>query len=148
MAAAVLEKDKNLFLQSFTQKNVLINLSSSLHDSKLRKYFILGIGFHHAGLTLEDRILVEDCFRNRLIMVLLCTNTLAMGVNLPAHLVVIKSTEFYCRGKLEEYSESTLLQMIGRAGRPQYDNKGVAVILTHNKNVVSLLKLFEDRKVY
>lgn len=42
-----------------------------------------------------------------------------MGVNLPAHLVVIKSTVQYVGGSCEEYSEADLLQMIGRAGRPQ-----------------------------
>lgn len=47
------------------------------------------------------------------------TRTLAMGVNLPAHLVVIKSTMQYVAGSCEEYSEADLFQMIGRAGRPQ-----------------------------
>lgn len=47
------------------------------------------------------------------------TSTLAMGVNLPAHLVVIKSTMHYAGGMFEEYSETDILQMIGRAGRPQ-----------------------------
>lgn len=42
-----------------------------------------------------------------------------MGVNLPAHLVVIKSTMQYVGGSCEEYCKSDLLQMIGRAGRPQ-----------------------------
>ena len=47
------------------------------------------------------------------------TSTLAMGVNLPAHLVVVKSTQHYVMGVYQEYSESQVLQMIGRAGRPQ-----------------------------
>lgn len=47
------------------------------------------------------------------------TSTLAMGVNLPAHLVIVKSTQFYNAGKHEEYPKSQVLQMIGRAGRPQ-----------------------------
>lgn len=47
------------------------------------------------------------------------TSTLAMGVNLPAHLVIIKSTMHYAGGMFEEYSETDILQMIGRAGRPQ-----------------------------
>lgn len=42
-----------------------------------------------------------------------------MGVNLPAHLVIIKSTQHYVMGMYQEYSESQVLQMIGRAGRPQ-----------------------------
>ena len=42
-----------------------------------------------------------------------------MGVNLPAHLVVIKSTLHYVMGVYQEYTETQVLQMIGRAGRPQ-----------------------------
>lgn len=56
----------------------------------------------------------------------------AMGVNLPAHLVVIKSTEQYESGMYREYSESQLLQMMGRAGRPQFDTTATAVIMTKN----------------
>ncbi|TKC48508.1 hypothetical protein EI555_003109, partial [Monodon monoceros] len=57
-------------------------------------------------------------------------STLAMGVNLPAHLVVIKSTMHYAGGMFEEYSETDILQMIGRAGRPQFDTTATAVIMT------------------
>ncbi|TSQ69526.1 putative ATP-dependent DNA helicase HFM1 [Bagarius yarrelli] len=53
-----------------------------------------------------------------------------MGVNLPAHLVVIKSTMHYVGGACEEYSEADMLQMIGRAGRPQFDTSATAVIMT------------------
>ncbi|XP_078502361.1 putative ATP-dependent DNA helicase HFM1 isoform X3 [Lissotriton helveticus] len=58
------------------------------------------------------------------------TSTLAMGVNLPAHLVVIKSTMHYVGGMFQEYSETDILQMIGRAGRPQFDTTATAVIMT------------------
>ncbi|KAG8132631.1 hypothetical protein E2320_010473 [Naja naja] len=58
------------------------------------------------------------------------TSTLAMGVNLPAHLVVIKSTMHYAGGMFQEYSETDILQMIGRAGRPQFDTTATAVIMT------------------
>ena len=54
-----------------------------------------------------------------LVVNLVTTSTLAMGMNLPAHLVVIKSTAHYVGGACEEYSETDILQMIGRAGRPQ-----------------------------
>jgi len=50
---------------------------------------------------------------------LVSTSTLAMGVNLPAHLVIIKSTQLYVMGCYQEYTETQMLQMIGRAGRPQ-----------------------------
>lgn len=73
-----------------------------------------------------------------IVEVLCATATLAMGVNLPAHLVVLKGTRRYCsadenpdhvRG-YKEYDKSACLQMIGRAGRPQFDTEGVAVIMT------------------
>ena len=74
-----------------------------------------------------------------LLQVLCTTSTLAMGVNLPAHLVIIKGTRRYCGGAsgdgsgYEEYDRSMCLQMAGRAGRPQFDNEGVAVIMTQRQ---------------
>lgn len=65
---------------------------------------------------------------------LIATATLAWGVNLPAHLVVVKGTEYY-DGKTKRYNDmpiTDVLQMMGRAGRPQFDNQGVAVILVHD----------------
>lgn len=73
------------------------NIHFSLQDDKLRSALPRGMAFHHAGLAEDDRILIENLFRNRHIKLLLCTSTLAMGVNLPAHLVIIKSTEVTTR---------------------------------------------------
>ena len=64
------------------------------------------------------------------------TSTLAMGVNLPAHLVIIKSTMFYNLGVYQEYPDTQVLQMIGRAGRPQFDTSATAVIMTKNQTKV------------
>ncbi len=50
---------------------------------------------------------------------LIWCSLIADKVNLPAHLVVVKSTLHYVGGMFQEYSESQILQMIGRAGRPQ-----------------------------
>ena len=68
------------------------------------------------------------------IQVLIATATVAWGVNFPAHLVIVKGTEFY-DGKLKRYVDmpiTDVLQMIGRAGRPQYDHQGVAMVLVHD----------------
>lgn len=66
-----------------------------------------------------------------------------MGVNLPAHLVVLKGTRRWCsdtgeRAGYKEYDRSTCLQMIGRAGRPQFDTEGVAVIMTQKQVLAEL----------
>lgn len=60
-----------------------------------------------------------------------------MGVNLPAHLVIIKSTEYYNFNGYKEYDEFQILQMIGRAGRPQFDTTATAIIMTKNSMKVN-----------
>lgn len=101
----------------------------SVQDESLRHTLTFGIGLHHAGLPRKDRELVEKLFRDRLIQVIISTSTLAWGVNLPAHLVIIKGTEYFQNGRYQSYPLSDLLQMIGRAGRPLLDDKGVACVL-------------------
>ena len=113
--------------------------------SKLQRVLIHGIAYHHAGLDVDDRRLVEESFSSGLIRVLCATSTLAMGVNLPAHLVIVKGTSAY-RGTGEgggyhDIDHASLLQMIGRAGRPSYDSSGTAVIMTDNDSKARIEKL-------
>ncbi|XP_055059840.2 probable ATP-dependent DNA helicase HFM1 isoform X1 [Misgurnus anguillicaudatus] len=128
-SAAVLAKDAR-FIMSVEHKHRLMKYANSLLDSKLKDLILCGIGYHHAGMEVSDRKVVEDAFTVSDLPVLFTTSTLAMGVNLPAHLVIIKSTLHYVGGAYEEYSEADLLQMIGRAGRPQFDTTATAVIMT------------------
>eukprot|EP01100_Stratorugosa_tubuloviscum_P015682 TRINITY_DN921_c0_g1_i6.p2 TRINITY_DN921_c0_g1~~TRINITY_DN921_c0_g1_i6.p2 ORF type:complete len:174 (+),score=60.72 TRINITY_DN921_c0_g1_i6:1927-2448(+) len=111
--------------------NEFSNILGKIQDSNLRHTLAFGIGLHHAGLTNSDRNLVEKLFGVVKIQILISTSTLAWGVNLSAHLVVIKGTEFY-DAKSKQYVDFPItdaLQMMGRVGRPQFDNSGVAVIL-------------------
>lgn len=82
----------------------------------------------------KDRQLVERLFLEGGLMVLFTTTTLAVGVNLPAHLVIVKNTKRYVDSSVgyAEYDRASVLQMIGRAGRPQFDDSGTAVILTED----------------
>ena len=60
------------------------------HNKELRDLFTDGFSIHHAGMLRSDRSLVERLFAEGLVKVLVCTATLAWGVNLPAHAVIIK----------------------------------------------------------
>ncbi|NXP81459.1 HFM1 helicase, partial [Ramphastos sulfuratus] len=128
-AASVLAKDAK-FLLSAEQKQRLQRSANSLKDSRLRDLLMCGVAYHHAGMEIPDRKIIEGAFTVGDLPVLFTTSTLAMGVNLPAHLVVIKSTMHYVGGVFQEYSETDILQMIGRAGRPQFDTTATAVIMT------------------
>ncbi|XP_051713468.2 probable ATP-dependent DNA helicase HFM1 isoform X2 [Oryctolagus cuniculus] len=128
-AASVFVKDAK-FVLTMEQKQRLQKYAYSVRDLKLKDILIHGVAYHHAGMELSDRKVVEEIFTIGDLPVLFTTSTLAMGVNLPAHLVVIKSTMHYAGGMFEEYSETDILQMIGRAGRPQFDTTATAVIMT------------------
>lgn len=107
--------------------------ASRVRDPSLAHALAHGVGMHHAGLHDSDRSLVEQLFLTSSIRVLVATATLAWGVNLPAHLVVIKGTEYFdgASKRYVDFPITDVLQMMGRAGRPQFDTSGVAVILVH-----------------
>jgi activating signal cointegrator complex subunit 3 len=63
---------------------------SKSRNRELRELFPFGFGIHHAGMLRSDRNLAERMFTKGFIKVLICTATLAWGVNLPAHCVIIK----------------------------------------------------------
>ncbi|KAI9006624.1 Sec63 Brl domain-containing protein [Phycomyces nitens] len=114
-----------------------------INDETLKMSLAFGIGLHHDGLTDNDRRLVEELFLNTKIQVLIATNTLAWGINLPAHLVVVKGTEFYNHkvGRYVDYPITDILQMMGRAGRPQFDNTGIARVFVQDSKT-NFLKTF------
>ena len=62
---------------------------------ELQELFPHGIGMHHAGMLRSDRNLMERLFAQGILKVLCTTATLAWGVNLPAHTVIIKGTQLY-----------------------------------------------------
>ncbi|KAM4722895.1 putative ATP-dependent DNA helicase HFM1 [Rhinophrynus dorsalis] len=128
-AASVLAKDAR-FVMNLEHKKRLQKSANALKDAKLRDLLIYGVGYHHAGVDVSDRKVIEAAFTVGDLPVLFTTSTLAMGVNLPAHLVIIKSTIHYTSGMFQEYSETDIMQMIGRAGRPQFDTTATAVIMT------------------
>ncbi|KAI5866624.1 Sec63-domain-containing protein [Durotheca rogersii] len=118
---------------NMSEEDLQLNLAR-VKDDALKEAVNFGIGLHHAGLVESDRQLAEELFLNNKIQILVATSTLAWGVNLPAHLVVVKGTQFY-DAKIEGYKDMDLtdvLQMLGRAGRPQFDNSGVARIFTQD----------------
>ncbi|CAG0888066.1 unnamed protein product [Darwinula stevensoni] len=126
------EDDSKQWLHAPEQE--IEHIISMVKDTNLRLTLGFGIGLHHAGLNERDRRIVEELFVNQKIQVCIATATLAWGVNFPAHLVVVKGTEYY-DGKKKRYVDfpiTDVLQMMGRAGRPQYDDQGVAVILVQD----------------
>lgn len=147
-AATVLCKEGKFDVSYSVEKRKLyLEISKQVKDKVLQETTRYGIAFHHAGLCASDRRTIESGFIDGAVMILCCTSTLAMGVNLPAHLVIIKNTSYYDGGEFKPYSESSLVQMIGRAGRPQFDTDATAVIMTKSFCRDSIERMLTGRLV-
>lgn len=85
--------------------------------------------------------MVEKGFLEGQINVICCTSTLAVGVNLPCQLVIIKNTVGWQDGGCKDYSSLEMMQMLGRAGRPQFNDNAAAVILTRKERVAHYERL-------
>lgn len=144
-----LEKDTlGMFLKEGSASTAVLRTEADqVKNLELKDLLPYGFAIHHAGMTKVDRILVEDLFKDRHIQVLVSTSTLAWGVNLPAHTVIIKGTQVYNaeKGRWVELSALDVMQMMGRAGRPQFDTKGEGVMITNHSELQYYLSLMNQQ---
>jgi pre-mRNA-splicing helicase BRR2 len=148
-------RDKALELETIGQmmksdaasREILRDEADGITNSDLKDLLPYGFGIHHAGMARADRIAVEDLFSDGHLQVLVCTATLAWGVNLPAHTVIIKGTQIYSpeKGSWVELSPQDVLQMLGRAGRPQFDTYGEGIIITTQAELQYYLSLLNQQ---
>lgn len=128
-------------------KEILRTECESVKNSDLKELLPYGFAIHHAGLVRSDRTLVEDLFADRHVQVLVSTATLAWGVNLPCHTVIIKGTQMYNpeQGRWVELSPLDIMQMMGRAGRYGLDSEGEGIIMTTHSELQYYLSLMNQQ---
>jgi superfamily II DNA/RNA helicase len=137
---SVAEQLKGLPLLTEAQKTALHTEVNRLDwtqgvGPKMKQMLHRGVGVHHAGLLPKYRRVVEDLFTRKLLATVICTETLAAGINLPARSVVLNSLVKGPFGKQRLVEASTAQQIFGRAGRPQFDDKGYVIALAHEDDV-------------
>ena len=111
---------------------------------KLRQILQRGVGVHHAGVLPKYRRIVEHLFQQKLLSVCVCTETLSAGINLPARSVVVPEILKGPPGEKKLIEPSSAHQIFGRAGRPQFDDRGYVFALAHEDDV----KLLRWREQY
>ncbi|KAK9142494.1 hypothetical protein Syun_011894 [Stephania yunnanensis] len=109
-------------------------------DPTLQETLPAGVAYHHAGLTVEEREIIETCYRKGLVRVLTATSTLAAGVNLPARRVIFRQPRI---GR--DFIDGTRYkQMAGRAGRTGIDTKGESVLVCRAEEVKKVASVIND----
>ncbi|RAL08182.1 DEAD/DEAH box helicase [Aspergillus homomorphus CBS 101889] len=108
-------------------------------DPVLEKTLIRGVGFHHAGMTTEERELIAQAYDQGVLRVLIATCSLAAGVNLPARRVIINGA----RMGRELVGPAMLRQMCGRAGRKGKDEAGETYLICGNSDLQAVCDLLE-----
>ncbi|RMF55035.1 hypothetical protein D6745_03380 [Candidatus Woesearchaeota archaeon] len=89
-----------------------------------------GIAYHHSGLVAKQRELIEENFRKGVIKIICCTPTLAFGVDLPAFRSIIRDVHRYGgRWGMQDIPVLEYMQQAGRAGRPNFDSYGEAILI-------------------
>ncbi|EMA31151.1 DEAD/DEAH box helicase, partial [Halobiforma nitratireducens] len=123
------------------------DLKETIENDTLRKSILDGVAFHHAGLSKDERDLVEEWFKEGHIELLFSTSTLAWGVNLPARCVVIRDTKLHdpLEGEVD-MSPLDVLQMLGRAGRPGYDDVGYGWVVCDAADADKYRRLLNEGK--
>ena len=103
-------------------------------DRKLQQVYALtdllprGLAFHHAGLLPGLKMLVETLFARGHLRAVFATDTLALGINMPARCVVVGSLSKFDGQEMRLLTPNEYRQLTGRAGRRGMDTRGVAVI--------------------
>ncbi len=117
------------------------NESNTSVGENLAKMMRSGTAFHNAGLSNFQRKKVENAFRERLIKLITATPTLAAGINMPARKVVVRDCRRYdsLLGYNAPIPVMEVQQMLGRAGRPGYDDVGEALLIAKNRRAVDQL---------
>ncbi len=101
----------------------------ALDYSSFRASLLSGIAAHHAGMLPLFRTVVEELFSAGLIKVVFATETLALGIHMPARSVVLEKTTKFNGDTHAMLTSAEYSQITGRAGRRGIDTKGTAVVL-------------------
>ncbi len=113
-------------------------------SKELRPLLTHGIGIHHAGILPRYKQLVEALALERLIKFVVSTETISAGLNLPARTVVFPALRKFIKKEARLVTAAEYHQMAGRAGRPQFDDRGLAITLAPEEIVVELKKELKD----
>lgn len=120
----------------------------ALQFSRFRFALEEGFAPHHAGMVALFRAIVERLFEQGLVKMVFATETLALGINMPARSVVVEKLEKFNGTEHVMLTPGEFTQLTGRAGRRGIDTIGHAVVVDHRDFVPASLVALSSKRVY
>ncbi len=144
----ILKEDERSELKRISNK-ILNSLAVPTEQCiSLSRLVMDGVAFHHAGLLPEQRAYVEEAFKSNVLKAICATTTLSLGVNMPAHTVLVKDVYRYNGDGSVHIGINEVMQLFGRAGRPKYDTEGRALLIaSSNSKIKELFEEYIDREL-
>ncbi len=147
-------RNRNNLIAKYAPEGHLIDLAEYFtivfgSDYLLTQCARVGLLFHHGDFPQNIREIIEDSLREGKIRLVICTNTLSEGVNLPIKTIVIHSTKRFnpfVIGNYESMKIRDLKNLVGRAGRAGKETKGM-VIIPHDDDFARIDELMRDRNI-
>ena len=137
---------KSSFLPHDVDLNEIKDIAKKIREPTLQQVVSTGIGFMHEGMLASDQDEVIRLYEKGIVRVVVIPFDLCWKLNIAAHVVVVMGTEYYDgREKRHlDYSIADMLQMIGKASRPQIDSSGKCVLFCHAPKKERLKKLLYE----
>lgn len=142
----LLPEEKELVRKRIQEAELESNNLFSGRRKNLRRLLLQGIAYHHAGLSPALKELVENLYEARLIFVLFCTETFAVGINFPAAATIFDSCRKWDGESHRNLKNREFFQMAGRAGRRGFDEAGHVYIRIDDR-FPEQTGFFEESKV-
>lgn len=121
---------------------------ATLHFSQFRFALEEGFAAHHAGMIALFRQIVERLFEEGLVKMVFATETLALGINMPARCVVVEKLEKYDGTGHVSLTPGEFTQLTGRAGRRGIDTIGHAIVVDHAGFLPQTAAALSSKRVY
>lgn len=112
-------------------------------DDELRRMLLQGIAYHHAGLHVALKAIVEELYERKLLPCLFCTSTFALGINMPARTVGFHGLEKFDGQAVRPLPTRGFMQKAGRAGRRGMDEHGHVVVRMDPSEWPAMRPIFE-----
>ena len=125
--------------EELSQKILSVLSHPTSQCEKLSDAAKYGIAFHHSGLAYQQREIIENAFRDGTIKIIVATPTLAAGVSMPAFRTILKDLKRFSGYGMNYIPVLEYMQQSGRAGRPEYDTFGEAIMIAKSDKEKDIL---------